>query len=88
MPFWALATGVVIAVPIALYGLHRFALWLEARGLLFYRNKQPTSTSTALMGLQSMVEPTVQHVVTVEEQNEFTDEDGDPNAPADREDAG
>lgn len=58
----ALATGAVAAI----FGLHRFGLWLEDRGWLFYRQKRPTSSPmSSLVALQQFIEPSIRHVVEV-----------------------
>jgi O-acetyl-ADP-ribose deacetylase (regulator of RNase III) len=49
----------VAAAALALYGLHRLALWMEARGWLYYINSNPsTSTlSQAFLEVQSIMDP-------------------------------
>jgi hypothetical protein len=55
--------GWLIGIPAALYGLHRLALWLEARGHLYYLHKKPTgSAAGAFVALQRAVEPQARHV--------------------------
>ena len=57
------------AAAAALYGLHRLALWLEARGLLYYRYKKPTSSPASCMAaLQQILEPPAKHVFQVKEE--------------------
>ena len=58
----------VLAGAGGLYGLHRLALWLEVRGLLYYRhNKPPGGGLGCLVELQKAVEPRTQHVLHVKE---------------------
>ena len=47
------------AAALALYGLHRLALWMEARGWLYYVNSNPTTSalSQAFLEVQSIVDP-------------------------------
>ena len=49
----ALAVLAVVAGAAALYGLHRLCLWLEARGHLYYLNKQPIVKANALPLLEA-----------------------------------
>jgi len=53
-----------VGLPILVWGLDRLGLWLEARGWLYYRKKQPTSSPiSALVALQKIVEPQVEQVI-------------------------
>ena len=53
----------------ALYGLHRFGLWLEKWGWLFYQHKKPTSNAVGcFVALQQVLEPPIQHVLYVKEE--------------------
>ena len=54
----------VVAV-VALYGLHRLALWAEARGWIYYRTKRMPAGAAgrALMELSAIVEPEIEHVI-------------------------
>jgi hypothetical protein len=69
----------LILVPAGLYGLHRLALYLEAKDLLYYQKKQPQSgwLSASLTPVREMLEPQTRHVVTVEDERHDTDEAGD-----------
>src|SRR5262249_47724492 len=65
MEWWDVLVGVVLVVAGlgALYGLHRVCLWLEARGLLYYWHKKPSSSVAAcFVPLQQVLEPATQHV--------------------------
>ncbi len=65
MLLWSLA--IVACLP-AIYGLHRFCLWLEARGLLFYWHRKADSSALGCFaGLQKVIEPQAQHVEQVKE---------------------
>lgn len=64
--FWA-ALG--LAGVAALYGLHRLCLWLEARGLLYYKHKKPSSSAAScFVALQQFLEPPAKHVLHVKEE--------------------
>jgi len=68
--------AVTVGVAAALYGLHRLALWLEARGLLYYRNKKSESGAAgSFVALQQFLEPQVKHVRHVQEQKRHRCED-------------
>jgi len=61
----------------------RFCIYLENRGLLFYKHKQSSSSaSSAMVGLQKFVEPGTRHVVEAQ-QNLIVKEDaaGNPAEP-------
>lgn len=62
----AIAAGVAVG----LYGLHRLALRLEDRGLIYYLKKSPTGGfSRALAPLQESIDPSARHVVQVTEES-------------------
>jgi hypothetical protein len=68
---WGL--GLVAALG-SLYGLHRLALWLEARGHLYYLHKKPSgSAAGSFVALQRAIEPQSQHVLMVHEEVSRTD---------------
>jgi hypothetical protein len=63
---WLMWLALAIVAVAALYGLDRLGLWLEDRGLLYYRRKKPTSSPmTALVAMQQVIELGVRHVVEV-----------------------
>jgi hypothetical protein len=80
----AVVAALLIGVPAGLYGLHRFALYLEAQDLLYYWHKKPQSgwLPSSMMPLQEMLQPEVRHVVTVKDERQVTDEAGDDDDPA------
>lgn len=53
-----IAIGVIAALA-ALWGLHRFLLWSEARGWIYYLRKQGggSGVGNALLEVQSLLEP-------------------------------
>ena len=65
---------------LGLYALHRVALWLEARGQLFYLNRKPESSAgSVLQPLDEIIQPSVKHVYQVK--GEKRKEQQDPGAP-------
>ncbi|MBI2806167.1 MAG: hypothetical protein HYX68_14390 [Planctomycetes bacterium] len=84
MSYWAItgwcALGLA-ALP-ALYGVHRFCLWLEARGHLYYWHRRPESSAAGCMvALQKAVEPQVQHVQEAKEGKRHHNGEGAPGGP-------
>jgi hypothetical protein len=78
---------VALAVAAALYGLHRAALWLEARGHLYYLHRQPSGSAlgNAALEIQSILEPGKK--IVVEERRAIRSEkrqSGDPPDPSGR----
>jgi hypothetical protein len=74
---WAIVAGV------CLYVLHRIALWAEDRGWIFYRHKGASggTLGTALLELQTILEPTKRHVVEERvSKGPATQESGDGNS--------
>ena len=47
------------------YGLHRLALWAEARGWIYYRTRRrpPGAAGLAFMEVAAILQPHVEHVV-------------------------
>jgi hypothetical protein len=52
----------------SLYGLHRLGLWMEQRGWLYYWHKKPGAGARSFVALQEFLEPPVQHVYHIKEQ--------------------
>lgn len=74
---WTLFVSLSVA---ALYGLHRMALWAEARGLTFYRKAgSGGSLGHAIQDLQTTLEPCQRHVV--EERRAERDEGAEAGGP-------
>jgi hypothetical protein len=66
---WSAIGLAVVGLGLLVWGLDRLGLWLEARGWLYYRKKQPTSSPlSALFALQKVIEPQVEHVIVAKEQ--------------------
>ena len=78
MSTWSIV-GITLAVPVGaalLYGMHRLALWLEARGHLYYKHKQPGGSAGGFRALQDFVDPPSRHVWQVrDERRHRTEED-------------
>lgn len=72
---WWLGTRIV-AIAVAVYLLHRLALWLEARGYIYYRNKQPTGSgmTNAALDFERLIRPSVEHHVAAQDEQIETDE--------------
>lgn len=49
----------IALIIIALWAVHRLLLWMEDRGWIFYKKKQPTRVSigSALLEVQSILDP-------------------------------
>ena len=60
--WWLLWVGLAAA---ALFGLHRLALWAEARGWIYYRTKRMPAGAAglAMMEVTSIIHPQVEHVI-------------------------
>jgi hypothetical protein len=82
MDIWrALLWGLVIVGGVAaLYGLHRLCLWLERRGLLYYRHKKPSSSAAScLVALQKAFEPQTQNVLQIKDEKRHHSEEEAPS---------
>ena len=70
------------AAGLALYGLHRLALWMEKRGWLYYVNSNPSTSalSQAFLEVQSIVDPGKKIVLETmrEDQSEESEFGGPP----------
>jgi hypothetical protein len=78
-------------VVLGLWALHRVALWAERRGWIYWtrRKASPGTAASALLELQSLLEPGNKHVVESRfeehsEENESGEPPGEPaNSPRD-----
>jgi hypothetical protein len=63
---WALIIGAIV---VGLWLLDRLLLAAEARGWIYWRKKKPSpgTVGSALLELQSMVEPSKKHVQEVQQ---------------------
>lgn len=66
---------------VALYGLHRLALHLEAQGHLYYLHRKPKGGSMlgGLVAFQKAIEPSTEHVLRVGHAHQATGEEGVPS---------
>lgn len=55
---------IVIGVAVALYGLHRLALYTESRGWIFYKTRPPRVRMLGL--LEELVDPRAEYMVEEE----------------------
>jgi hypothetical protein len=66
-------------IPVAAYGLHHVCLWLERRGLLYYKHKQPSSSPMGcLVGLQKAIAPSIEHVIHAKHEKRRSSEEAAP----------
>ena len=68
-------------IGIALYLLHRLALWAESRGYIYYVNREPSRATlgNAFLETQSLLEPGKRAMVeAVREEQTEQDESGAP----------
>ncbi len=58
-------SGVVAGVAALLYGAHRFLLYAEQRGWVYYKDKRAPAGSgvLAFMELMSIYKPEIEHVI-------------------------
>lgn len=77
---WVVSGLVVVA---ALYGLHRLALWAEARGWIHYReSSRPVgTTSRAVSGVDAIFRPEVEHQIEARDVEETIREDVESGEP-------
>jgi hypothetical protein len=74
----------IVAAPPILYGLHRYCLYLEDRGYLYYWYKKPHGGSGSIFDpLQEIIQPQIRHVLEIKDELPVKSEDdrGDPDRP-------
>lgn len=55
---------VIPAISVALYGLHRLAVWMERRGWIYYKKSGSSSTATnAFLSIHQLFEPGKKYVL-------------------------
>lgn len=72
------------AAVVALYLLHRLALWLERRGWLFYLHRRSTTSAvgSVFSELHSVLDPGHRHAVEEQAREaQSQDDSGDPPDP-------
>jgi hypothetical protein len=86
MENWNALVWIMLALDgiVAVYGLHRLALWMESRGWIYYLNKKPRGSAMgSFVALQKVIEPRAEHVLHVARANHVIGEEGVPgNDPA------
>lgn len=71
---------IVVAGVTVIAGLHRLAIWAEARGWIYYKQKRrPGGTGLSLIG--QIYQPSIEHVVE-QEQSDRIKADQDDSAHA------
>jgi hypothetical protein len=82
--------GLICAACLALWLLHRLALWMEQRGWIFYIHKKPSPASlgSAFLQIHQLAEPQKKNVLEAKQRERAEHEDaGSPDtAGADTED--
>lgn len=60
---------IILVFCVGAYGVDRFLLWLESKGLLYYRRKKPPGgvVGSALLELHRFLNPSISHVIAVKE---------------------
>ena len=60
-----------VLVALAIFGLHRLALWAEGRGWIYYKTKRAPAGagSLAMLEVAQIFEPETEHVVEAEQSN-------------------
>ena len=60
--------GVIAGLAVLIYGAHRFLLYAEQRGWVYYKHKRAPAGSGALafMELMSIYKPEIEHVIEEE----------------------
>lgn len=77
----------LIAVALALYALHRLALWMESRGWLYYRKHKRGSAAmgSVMLEIQSFYRPSVEHVIEQRQEEQREEDDSGDRPKAGRE---
>ena len=59
-------TILIICGPPVLCGLHRFGLWMEEQGYIYYWHKKSKGSSAgSFVALQKLIEPRAEYVIQV-----------------------
>lgn len=85
MSLWAKGALVLLGIAVAAFAVDRVFLFLESRGWMYWRrtNRPPAdAVSSAVLELQSFVDPKVRHVIEERaEEKGARDDSGDPPEP-------
>ncbi len=74
----------LVGALVALYGLHRLALWAEGRGWIYYRKRRGTSGAlgNAALEIHALLEPSKRYVLEERRRDDAEEEgSGDPPEP-------
>ena len=74
----------IASIVVAIYLLHRLALWAESRGWIHYRHRRPSSSSlgNAFLEVQNLVDP-AKRAVLEERRREVGEQDESGEPPPD-----
>lgn len=75
----ALALWIAV-LALALYGLHRMALWMESRGWIYYKKKHASAGTlgAAFLEIQAIAQPEKKYVLEMrQDQRAERDDEGD-----------
>jgi len=78
---WGAMILVVLTLPVAVYGMHRFALRLERLGYIDYTKVSPRSLGSCLTPFQTAIEPPAKHVLEIQDQRRGLETDSDGTCP-------
>jgi hypothetical protein len=82
---WIPIAALVLLIALALFAVDRVALWIEARGWIYWRKVKPKGggMSRTLTSMQAFVEPEIQHVIEERQQQSALSDDfsGQPQNP-------
>lgn len=70
---------------LAIYGLHRLALWMEGRGYIYYLKKKPKGGGMmgGFVAFQKAIEPRAEHVINVSQVRHLSGKRERPGSPPD-----
>jgi hypothetical protein len=61
----------IAALALALFGLHRLALWMESRGWIYYLKKRASggALGSAFLEIQQLMQPEKKHVLEMKQES-------------------
>lgn len=85
MLHWTELGGWIAGLACAGYGLHRLALWLEARDWLIYTRQRRGGRVSMALHLAAAIDPTLRHVIEAQKREDIEEaESGDDFDPLSR----
>lgn len=65
--FYGVASFMIVAglLTMAGWGLHRLFIALEDRGYIYYRTKPQSGSNSAMLEIDRLVRPSIEHVISV-----------------------